>query len=44
MLNGLSVTVVNCHSGRNVGWTYGVGRFVGGRNVMVPAVGGVGAG
>jgi hypothetical protein len=41
MLKGRSVTVANCHSGWNVGWTYGVvgmsrGRFVGGRNVKVP--------
>ncbi len=28
MLRGRSVTVVNCHSGRNVWWTYGVGRNV----------------
>ncbi len=43
MLKGRGVTVVNCHSGRNVGWMYGVwvgllrGQFVGGRNVKVPA-------
>ncbi len=36
MSHGRSVAVENCHSGQNVGWTYGVGRFVGGRNVKVP--------
>jgi hypothetical protein len=41
MLRGRSVTVVNCHRGRNVGgrmvWVGMLrGRFVGGRNVKVP--------
>jgi hypothetical protein len=46
MSHGRSVAVENCHSGQNVGWTYGVGRnvtwsVVGGRNVKVPTPGGV---
>ncbi len=28
MLRGRIVIIVNCHSGWNVGWTYGVGRNV----------------